>query len=140
MSAIVRVAFYKGRTRIFNKGVSWWTRGPYSHCELIVGGKSYSSSFLDGGVRVKEIEYDPAHWDIVDVPWADAAAAVAWFEAHMGEGYDLVGLVGFVFRRVEDDRGRYFCSEAVASSLGFVDCWRFDPNTFYAALQATLRV
>jgi hypothetical protein len=131
---MVQVAFYKGKTRFFNRAVAWWTRGPYSHCELIVDGKSYSSSFLDGGVRVKEIVYDPEHWDIVDVPWADAAKAVAWFEAHMGLKYDVVGLAGFVVRRVEDDRGKYFCSEAVASSLGYEDAWRFDPNTLYPVL------
>ena len=131
---MVRVAFYKGKTRFFNKAVAWWTRGPYSHCELIVDGKSYSSSFLDGGVRVKEIVYDPEHWDIVNVPWADAAKAVAWFQAHMGQGYDVIGLAGFVVRRVEDDRGKYFCSEAVASSLGYEDAWRFDPNTLYPVL------
>ena len=131
---MVQVAFYKGRTRFFNKAVAWWTRGPYSHCELIVDGKSYSASFMDGGVRVKEITYDPEHWDIVDVPWADAEKAVAWFVAHMGQKYDVIGLVGFVARRVEDDRSKYFCSEAVSAALGFSDGWRFDPNTFYPSL------
>ena len=130
----VKVAFYKGRKRFFNRAVAWWTRGPYSHCELIVDGKSYSSSFLDGGVRVKEIDYDPDHWDIVELPWADAACAVDWYQKHMGLGYDVVGLIGFVARRVEDDRNRYFCSEAVASSLGYEDAWRFDPNTLYPVL------
>ena len=135
---MVKVAFYKGRKRFFNRAVAWWTRGPYSHCELIVDGKSYSSSFLDGGVRVKEIEYDPEHWDIVDLPWADAARAVMWFEAHMGLGYDVLGLVGFVARRVEDDRDRYFCSESIAAALGFADAWRFDPNTLYPVLARQL--
>lgn len=131
---MVKVAFYKGKTRFFNKAVAWWTRGPYSHCELIVSGHSYSSSFLDGGVRVKDIEYDPEHWDFVDVPWATAEKAVAWFQEHMGQGYDVVGLAGFVVRRVEDDRGKYFCSEAVAASLGFDEAWRFDPNTLHPVL------
>ena len=131
---MVKVAFYKGKTRFFNKAVAWWTRGPYSHCELIVSGHSYSSSFLDGGVRVKDIVYDPDHWDIVDVPWANAEKAVEWFQDHMGQGYDVVGLVGFVARRVEDDRNKYFCSEAVAASLGLADAWRFDPNTLYPVL------
>lgn len=130
----VRVAFYKGRKRFFNRAVAWWTRGPYSHCELIVDGKSYSSSFLDGGVRVKEIDYDPEHWDIIDLPWADSGKAVEWFEAHMGLGYDILGLVGFVARRVEDDRNRYFCSESIAAALGFEESWRFDPNTLYPVL------
>ena len=131
---MAKIAFYKARDHVFNAAVSWWTRGPYSHCELIVDGKSYSSSFRDGGVRVKEIEYDPEHWDIVDAPWVDEAAAVAWFQANMGKGYDVLGLVGFVVRRVEDDRNRYFCSEAVAKACGFDETWRLDPNTFYCVV------
>lgn len=130
---MVKVAFYKGRDRFFNRAVAWWTRGPYSHCELIIDNRSYSSSFLDGGVRVKEIEYNPAHWDIIELPNVDAIAAQKWFEAHMGLGYDVLGLVGFVIRRVSDARNRYFCSEAVSASLGFTESWRFDPNTFYHA-------
>ena len=37
-------------------------------------------------------------------------------------------------RRVEDDRSKYFCSEAVSAAIGFADSWRFDPNTFYPSL------
>ena len=68
------------------------------------------------------------------MPWADAEKAVAWFVTHMGQKYDVIGLVGFVARRVEDDRSKYFCSEAVSAALGFADGWRFDPNTFYPSL------
>ncbi len=121
---------YKGQTRVFNRLVSWWTRGPYSHTELVIDGVCYSSSFLDGGVRKKMIELDPEHWDIIDAPWIDAEKAVKWFEDHMDNKYDVVGLVGFVLRRFPDDRHKYFCSEACAAAAGFDEAWRLDPNTF----------
>ena len=132
---MVQVAFYKSKTRLFNRLIAWWTRGPYSHCELIVGGCAFSSSIMDGGVRAKRIDFNPAHWDIVDVPWVNAVDAVAWFEANIGKDYDVLGLLGFIIRRVEGARNRFFCSEAVAESLGMGEGWRFDPNTLARALE-----
>ena len=68
----MQVAFYKGTRSgiagIYSRGVRFITKGKYSHCELIFSdGMSASASFMDGGVRFKRIEYDPAHWDIIDV-------------------------------------------------------------------------
>lgn len=69
----MKAAFYKGRKRLFNRLTAWWLRGPYSHCELIVGtdlqGRSIcaSSSFMDGGVRIKAMHLDVEHWDLVEV-------------------------------------------------------------------------
>jgi len=136
----MQVAFYKGRTRLFNRLVSWWLRGPYSHCELLLeamGDGRYlcaSSSFMDGGVRLKVIELHPDRWDILTLD-SDPGRACRWFGDHLGEGYDVPGLLGFVWRRTEDDRGRWFCSEALAAAMGYPDPWRFDPCTLAAAIQ-----
>lgn len=115
---LLQVAFYKGTSRLFNRAVSWWQRGPYSHCELVTGYEGgdaicYSSSFMDGGVRRKLIALDPSHWDLVsiDVTPEQAWAAERWFFEHLGEKYDVAGLVGFVWGP-----------------------WRFGPNAFHAAL------
>lgn len=136
----MKIAFYKGRKRLFNRLVSWWTRGPYSHTELVretePGSGIYhcfSSSFLDGGVRLKRMPLDPEHWDLVDVE-GDWDAAADWFAEHLGAGYDVIGLAGLVLRRVPDARGRFFCSEAVAASLGYPESWRLDPNTLHAVV------
>ena len=137
----MKVAFYKGRQRLFNRVASWWLRGPYSHCELVLGidaaGLSIcaSSSMIDGGVRVKHMHLDPAHWDVIEVGSdADLQRAWAWVAAHEGEGYDYLGLLGFVARALGQDKRRWVCSEAVAAMLGMLDAWRFDPCSLYAAL------
>lgn len=136
----MRAAFYKGRKRLFNRVTAWWLRGPYSHCELIVGadmhGRSIcaSSSMLDGGVRIKAMHLDPEHWDLVDVG-GDAAAAWAWAAAHDGDGYDILGLLGFIARALRQSKRRWFCSEAVGEMLGMPDPWRFDPCSLWAALR-----
>lgn len=139
----MRVAFYKGRERLFNRAAAWWLCGPYSHCELVLGidsaGQSIcaSSSMMDGGVRIKHMRLDPGHWDVIDVAGdADAALnrAWEWVKDHEGEGYDYLGLLGFVARVLGQDKRRWVCSEAVAAMLGMPDAWRFDPCSLYAAL------
>lgn len=134
----MQIAFYKGRTRLFNRLTAWWTNGPYSHCELVVDGFCWSSSFMDGGVRVKKMELDPDHWDFIEVP-GDADAAQQWFSDHHFDDYDTLGLFGFLWRPWRDDKDRWFCSEALAAALGFADPWRFCPNTLHAALSRSAR-
>lgn len=142
----MKVAFYKatrpGLKGLYNRFVRWWERGPYSHCELVFpDGMSASSSFEDGGVRFKRIEYDPAKWDFIEVPWADGGAARRWFEAHEGKAYDLLGNVRFLFGPIQDGGDKSFCSEAVLDALcpedvfAIPEGWRFGPNAFAAVLR-----
>jgi len=135
----LRVAFYKGAHAglpgIYNRLVRWWTRSPYSHAELVFStGYAASSSQMDGGVRFKVIDFDPALWDFVDVPASLTVPAWLWFEAHEGAAYDLLGNLHFVFSAVGDDKRKWFCSEAVAAALGMPNPERFDPGTLHAAL------
>ena len=142
----MKIAFYKGThpglPGVFNRLVRWWTRGPYSHCEAVYGDRltdgtwlCASSSKMDGGVRFKQIDVTGANWDVMEVAVGDEAASKAWFTAHVGAKYDVAGILGFVWRRVENARDQYFCSEAVATSIGVPEAWRFDPNTFAAAVR-----
>lgn len=134
----MKVAFYKGRKRLFNRVVSWWLRGPYSHCELVIGEQDglsvcASSSFMDEGVRIKHMTLDQEHWDLIEVG-GEPIKAQFWLMQHYDQPYDVIGLAGFIFRRVRQNNGKWFCSEAVASMLGMDDAWRFDPCSLHAAL------
>ena len=139
MDNTLQVAFYKGRTRLFNRLVSWWLNGPYSHAELILDTDAdgyaacASSSFLDGGVRLKYMRLDPEHWDIVDVQ-GDKATAWAWLKEHDGDQYDTFGLLGLVWRRGKGNPDKVWCTESVAAMLGYDEPWRFDPMALYSAL------
>ena len=134
----MHIAFYKGRNRLFNRLTAWWLRGSYSHCELVLGQSisglaiCASSSMMDGGVRIKHMRLDPAHWDLVPVA-CDSAQAWAWLQEHEGEGYDYLGLFGFIARALGHDTARWVCSEAVADMLGMPESWRFDPCSLWAA-------
>lgn len=134
----MKVAFYKGTDKIFNKGVAWWDNGPYSHCEIIVGetpqgSVCLSSSASDGGVRAKVIKLNPEKWDIVEVD-GDLDFALKVFSKHAGCGYDYLGLVGFLVRVIPGEKDKFFCSELCAMMLGLQDAWRFSPNALYCAL------
>jgi hypothetical protein len=139
----MKIAFYKA-TRpfprgIFNVGVRWWTGGPYSHVEAVVAEDKdgycmcASSSIEDGGVRIKRMKLDPEHWDIVEID-APRYEVQQWFIDHKGEGYDFLGLFGFVGPRGIENKKRWFCSEAIAASLGLTDPWSYDPNTLHRYL------
>ena len=137
----MKIAFYKGTrpgiSGLYSRVVRFVDRGPYSHCELIFSdGMSGSASFLDGGVRLKQIGYSSPHWDFVEVPnWLEPAAR-QWFEEHQGEPYDLLGNLRFVFFLARESARGWFCNEACATALGWQQSWRLGPNGFWAVLQS----
>lgn len=136
---MLQVAFYKGirpgLAGIYSAGVQFWTKSKYSHCELIFkDGMSASASFTDKGVRFKKIDYNPDHWDIIQIPDHFEAPARAWFEKHAGAKYDLLGNLHFVFSAIGDDNERWFCSEALAAALGIENPWRFDPGILHEVI------
>ena len=141
----MHVAFYKAPGTLTDKLIRRWLRGPYSHCELVFelvdNGPSLciSSSPRDGGVRSKRIILDAESWDIVPVPDADIAAAWAWAAEHIQEGYDYMGITGFILRPESGEQDKWFCSEAVAAMLGYPQSWRFDPDLLYCVLKRGIK-
>ena len=68
----MKLAFYKGREDLYDRLISWWTRGPYSHVELVISDNyCMSSSPKDGGIRFKHIDLRPDHWDLVELEGYD---------------------------------------------------------------------
>ena len=135
----MRAAFYKatrpGLQGIYSRAVRWIDRGPYSHCELIFSdGLSGSASYIDGGVRLKRIDYDPAHWDFIELPAHLEPYARDWFERNAGAPYDLAGNVRFVLPWLPDSQDGWFCSEAEAAALRLREPWRLGPNGLAALL------
>jgi hypothetical protein len=129
----MKIAFYKsthsGIAGLYNRLVRWWDQGPYSHCEIIFSdGISASSSFMDKGVRFKNIEYNQTNWDFYDIPAAYEPAARAWFDTHAGQEYDLIGNIRFALGFLNTPSNKWFCSEAIAAAIGISDPWRISPN------------
>lgn len=120
------VAFYRGSGRFEDKLVRRVTRSAFSHVELIRADKRprlgdtvtcLGASGRDGGVRIKDITLDPAHWRIYEVCWAPEGT---WERAasKLGQPYELWSMITtqlFNFRRSRRDC--WFCSELVAYAL-----------------------
>ena len=125
--------FTDGLTRIL-------TRGRYSHCELAVrlpetaGGQEYecySASLRDKGVRRKIMPLPSAKWDLIALPDSVGGRLHGLWKETQGQGYDLPGAFGVVFR-LPENRRRWFCSEWVGAALGLAESWRFSPNDLAA--------
>ena len=131
----MKLAFYKGREDLYDRLISWWTRGPYSHVELVINDNyCMSSSPKDGGIRFKHIDLRPDHWDLVELEGYDPAYAYNWFKEHEGRKYDILGILGFVFGSLRQDKKRFFCTEAIGHALKMKEPWRLDPNAMYAVV------
>ena len=136
----LKAAFFKGTKTglpgIYNRGVRFIDKGPYSHCELVCsGGICGSSSFMDGGVRLKYIQFDTENWDFLNLPSEKENLALWWFIDHYGCEYDTLGNGRFLCGLIGNSPDRWFCSEALAASLGLKDPWRYGPNGLYLVLK-----
>jgi len=139
------LAFYKGRGRWFDRAIRVFTRGPYSHVELVmtkpVDGAVFtglSASGRAGGVGSKGSNQAPENGVLGEVPWVNSASWVA-SKRFIGQPYDFVGILlsqVFPFRRHE--RGAWFCSELCAYACGFDVPQIYSPNGLHHAVLARL--
>ena len=139
----MQVAFYKAPGNLADKLIRKFTRGPYSHCELVIEKIGYSSSAMDGGVRSKAIDFtDSTTWDVLDVSWFPASLALAHFEETKGAPYSYAGLVlDQLFNlNVTGADGAAFCSEWCAEAFSIPNPGVYNPNTLYELLVLLGRV
>jgi hypothetical protein len=140
-------AFFKGTSPGLGAILDWaiheQTDGIYSHVELVFSDGRSASSVGGAGVRFTtpgSINFDDAtRWDLVDLTGLDETAAIAWFTANAGKGYDYWGDARFVVGLLRPDTKDDFCSEACADALGFIEGWRFDPNCFSVVIKRLMQ-
>ena len=130
----MKVIFFKGKVTgdWIDSLISWWTRGPYAHCEIMFGDDpseqvQTGSAQRGNGVYLMERKLDPEDWDIMDIPFGSEEVALQWFKSHLGLNYDYLGLLGLL-SPVGNEYNHWFCSEACAAALGIPEPWRLDPN------------
>jgi hypothetical protein len=137
---MMRVAFHKGggRWNLFSWAIRTWTRGKYSHVELIFSDNMSFSSRKDG-VRFEKIDYKkhPERWDIFPLALGptDEEVIRAHARKHCGQKYDWVGIVlDRVFGTSIHGEKQWWCSEIVAHVLG-IEPEMIDPTQLYNKLQ-----
>lgn len=127
---MAKLALYKGKGKIGNALVRWWTDSKYSHCELIVGDMAFSSSVTDGGVRAKRIDFHPKNWDIIALPQRLDHKIIAHFNETTGEPYGWLDLLrSQIFNSGANQDGATFCSEWCAAAIGLPNPTSYSPRT-----------
>lgn len=128
----MQLAFYKAAVGTpWSKAIAWWTKGPYSHVEIVFSRKHstvyvqehdwpgqpcFSSAENDGGTRFKYLDINPAQWDTIPVPGDEAPAWLA-AEQLLGAAYDWRGILDFVFPWEKENSSKFFCSEVCIKIL-----------------------
>lgn len=126
----VQLAMRKNDTRLTARAIRWWTDSIYSHCELVVDGMCYSSSAMDKGVRHKAIALNPEHWDVIDLPWADAAKILRHFHVTRKHNYGWASLAASQMLNLNRELGKSpFCSQWCANALGLPNPASYSPRT-----------
>lgn len=139
----MRVAFYiASKGNKLDKWIGLLTWGKYSHCELVFEefvNTSYSSSPRDGGTRFKKIDFNPEHWDFVEIDLSveEEWRALVFCKEESGKPYDWFGAIF----RLPILNGRWYCSEVCVEALkiaGFPikqSAFWSTPNTLFKELR-----
>jgi len=126
----MKLAFYKGPGNWLDKLIRIATWSRFSHCELVVSEFSMSSSPRDGGVRIKQIDFDPTHWEFISIP-GSSKIAVDWFLKHDQAPYDYLGAFKTILPFMPNSERKWFCSEAIATALVLPNARKFTPKKLY---------
>jgi hypothetical protein len=130
--------------------ISWRQLGPYSHVRLALPcqrGFEVLESAAPGGVQQSfTAEILPDVGNVVPLFLTDQQVALVrgWWQAHIGEQYDAVGLVELAIGKASSDKRAWYCSEAVLASLHDADVLPWPPAeqstpwTLWIALRARL--
>lgn len=128
--------FYK----LYRFAIAKWTKGPYSHVELIYRDdsdkrlKEFTADPKEGKVRIKDFEkdlnkycWDFVAFDITEKEWE-------MFKTYMGQvlndKYDWFGIFGFIIP-IKDRERDWFCSEVNSNFLkilGEITLWTKEPS------------
>jgi hypothetical protein len=143
-------ASYKGTHAgwqgIVNRGIRGLDKSIYSHTEVAVGNpfKSevmcVSSSGVDDGVRPKTMQLSPEKWDILPMPWVDAADVTHFLAEHKGQQYDFMGTGRFALPfLLREHPVKWFCTETAMAIAGYAEPWRFTPASGHSAVESRLK-
>lgn len=107
-------------------------QSPYSHSNLVFRNRMSGSSWADGGVDIREIEYDLRLWDFWTLPDELEPSAHARYSRRRGTPYDHCGVMRFAVPLFTESPTHDFCHEMNAFALGWSEAWRYGPGLLLA--------
>jgi len=139
-----KIAFYKGNGNnwkhwLMHKAIKIWTRGKYSHVELIDSAIDpliphrwdwYSADAYTNQVRVKQMNIKLSHWDIYNINIPDGISARGFIRQQLGKPYDWNGIVlSQIFNARRHNADKWFCSELVRQAIAMGGAMDMDDNS-----------
>jgi len=144
----LKIAFYKGKGTIFDKLIRLWTFSKYSHVELVNQDSPdnwlwYTSSPRDGGVVVRNIEYNADHWDLFDINIPHEQDVLDFIQTRVNKKYDWLGIIlSQILKLNIHNQNRWFCSEIIHAALimgglnnsYFIESHNYNPGKLHSCL------
>jgi hypothetical protein len=129
---------------IVDRLIAWQTQSLYCHAELVFGRLVPTLTFSatkSQGVRFGRISdlNNPKHWALVDIPLTlqQEQEAYAFAKTMLGQKYNTLGILRFVFGPIHTPKHEAFCSQAILMVLQHVGLYkgvpsdRVDPGFLY---------
>ena len=142
-AAAVYLASYKGThsgpAGLINVGIRKLDKAQYSHSEICIGNpfdvdaECFSSSGIDGGVRMKQMQLSREKWDVVHLHWVPELQVRDHFALRQGVRYDHCGTGRFAVPwLLREHPERDFCSEFCGAAMGLYEAWRVSPQGLHS--------
>lgn len=147
------LAFYKGR-KSENSRADWFdfivclfTSSRYSHVEILTEydeetgeANAWSSTHRNSGIRMKHMNVHTNSWEVFRIKTDRTKEEVKdWFIKRDHHKYDWFGVLGVVLPFKFHKKRRWFCSEAVAASLGMRDPSKLTPELLWQSVTLLYR-
>lgn len=134
----MKIAFYKAfckNSTILDNLVGIFSMGPYSHVELVFSsGLSFSISPRENSARFKYIDFNPDHWEIIDIRVTDTQEEYLMDLARLCEGkkYDYIGALASITPVCIQKTNKVFCSELCVNLLNKAGIHRLNDGCRYS--------
>lgn len=127
---VIKIGFYKHKGDFIDKIIRKWTKGKYSHTEVILPDGSWISTSPRLGSLVKrQVEPKDNHWDYFEIKInRDKYQNLKkYMEKNLGCGYDWTGIImSQILDTSIQDGSRLFCSEFAVECLKVLGKSSFD--------------
>ena len=142
----MRIAFQRNDKSITAKLICWWTKSPFSHCELVFSdGSMFSSDPSDNGTRyLQNMHLTYNDWEVLDIQTSSVQEKIIrdFCDSELHCRYDWWGIFcSQVIRWQREDPTKWFCSEVCTAALqkiGFLtgnEPCTFSPAKLYKRLR-----
>ena len=122
---MLKVAFYIGKPQGFYEHVVRVLTGKRTHCELVLLSELeewdfkqwVSASPRDGGVKSRRVDFNAAHWELIEIPHklVNYLKLTDFIKVELGCKYDWLGvLMGWAGIQ---SKNRWYCSEFCTAAL-----------------------